>query len=200
MASVVECDRRSDTTPVTSLVTTSLPFIGARTVAVPVDFFAALRKLVESPSNPVSVDSIRDAGYHAGQALFEAFTAWLASHGESTPESLDDANFPRLASQFFEEMGWGSMDISNLSDAVVAIDAHDWAEGDAEGSGCHVSTGLLAGFFGRLAEAPIAVLEVECRGIDDPRCRFLLGSVDVLAYVHEAMGRGIPYERAAASA
>lgn len=97
-------------------------------------------------------------------------------------------------------MGWGQVQISNLSDAVVAIDAYDWAEGDAEGSGCHVSTGLFAGFFGRLADAPIAVLEVECRGLGEQRCRFLMGSIDVLAYVHEAMGRGIPYERAAASA
>ena len=65
-------------------------------------------------------------------------------------------------------------------------------------SGLHV--GLFAGFFGRLANAPIAVLEVQCRSADDARCRFLLGSIDVLGYVHEAMGRGIAYERASASA
>lgn len=181
-------------------MTSTLPFIGTRTVAMPVDFFTALRKAVESPARAMSVDAIRDAGYHAGQALFDAFTAWLGARGELTPDSLDDVRFPELASAFFEEMGWGQLHVSQLSDAVVALDSTDWAEADADGSGCHVSTGLFAGFFGRLADAPIAVLEVECRAVGDERCRFLLGSVDVLGYVHEAMGRGIAYDRAAASA
>lgn len=183
-----------------NFVSSTLSFAGTRTVAVPVGFFTALRSVVEAPGSTVSVDAIRDAGYHAGQALFDAFTSWLESRGESAPESLDDGRFPSLVSGFFDEMGWGQLHISNLSDAVVAIDSADWAEAESDGSGCHVSTGLFAGFFGKLADAPIAVLEVECRGTGADRCRFLLGSVDVLGYVHEAMGRGIPYDRAAASA
>jgi hypothetical protein len=63
-----------------------------------------------------------------------------------------------------------------------------------------VSTGLFAGFLGRLADAPLSVLEVD-PGVDTPgRCRFLVGSVDVLGYVWDAMQRGIPYDRAAQSA
>ncbi|MEQ1692163.1 MAG: 4-vinyl reductase, partial [Gemmatimonas sp.] len=101
---------------------------------------------------------------------------------------------------FFSEFGWGQLQFTSLSDAVIAVDADDWGEAEGSGGGCHVSTGLFAGFFGRLANAPIAVLEVQCRAAGDQRCRFLLGSIDVLGYVHEAMGRGIPYERAAQSA
>ncbi|MBL0170758.1 MAG: hypothetical protein IPP90_08520 [Gemmatimonadaceae bacterium] len=181
-------------------MTSTLPFIGTRTVAVPVDFFTALRKAVESPLSAVTVDSVRDAGYHAGQALFDAFTAWLAERGETTPDSLDDTRFASLTSDFFSEFGWGQLQFTSLSDAVIAVDADDWGEAEGHGGGCHVSTGLFAGFFGRLANAPIAVLEVQCRASGDERCRFLLGSIDVLGYVHEAMGRGIPYDRAAQSA
>ena len=177
-----------------------LPLIGTRSVSVPVDFFTALRKAVESPASAVTVDSVRDAGYHAGQALFDDFTSWLAERGETAPESLEDDRFTSLASAFFEAVGWGQVHFTTLSDAVLALDTYDWAEAEGEGSSCHVSTGLFAGFFGRLANAPIAVLEVECRSAGDSRCRFLLGSIDVLGYVHEAMGRGIPYERASASA
>ena len=65
---------------------------------------------------------------------------------------------------------------------------------------CHVGTGLLAGFFGRVADAPLSVLEVECRSAGANRCRFLIGSVDVLQYVYEAMERGVHYEHAASSA
>jgi predicted hydrocarbon binding protein len=181
-------------------VTSTLPLFGTRTVAVPVDFFAALRRAVESPASGVTLDAVRDAGYHAGQALFDAFSAWLAERGDTAPASLDDTRFTLLTSEFFSEFGWGAVQFTTLSDGVVALDAEDWGESDGHGSGCPVSTGLFAGFFGRLAEAPISVLEVECRSSGSTRCRFLLGSVDVLAYVHEAMGRGIPYDRAAASA
>ncbi len=177
-----------------------LPLLGSRSVAVPVDFFTALRRAVESPASAVSVESVRDAGYHAGQALFDDFASWLADRGESTPESLDDERFAALASAFFEAVGWGQVHFTTLSDAVLALDSYDWAEAEGDGGNCHVSTGLFAGFFGRLANAPIAVLEVQCRSADDARCRFLLGSIDVLGYVHEAMGRGIPYDRASASA
>ena len=177
-----------------------LPLLGTRTVAVPVDFFTALRKAVESPEPGVTIEAVRDAGYHAGQALYESYAAWLGERGETAPESLDDARFASLTGEFFSDFGWGQLRFTSLSDAVIAIDSNDWAEADGYGGGCHVSTGLFAGFFGRLASAPIAVLEVQCRASGDANCRFLLGSIDVLAYVHEAMGRGIPYERAAASA
>jgi hypothetical protein len=63
-----------------------------------------------------------------------------------------------------------------------------------------VSTGLFSGFFGRLAGAPMSVLEVEAAHQGPGRARFLLGSIDVMGYVWEAMERGIPYDRAAASA
>ena len=181
-------------------LTSTLPFLGTRTVAVPVDFFAALRKAVESTASPITVDAVRDAGYHAGQALFDTFAAWLAERGEMAPDSLDDERFSALSAEFFEEYGWGQLQFTSLSRAVLAMDTSDWAEADGHGAGCHVSTGLLAGFFGRVADAPIAVLEVECRAAGAGRCRFLLGSVDVLGYVHEAMGRGVSYERAALSA
>ncbi len=181
-------------------MTSTLSIPSTRTVAVPVDFFSALRSAVESPVSAVTIDSIRDAGYYAGQALFDAFSSWLNEHGETAPDSLDDARFTRLVGDFFAEHGWGQMQFTSLSDAVIAIDADNWGEAVGQGSGCHVTTGIFAGFFGKLASAPIAVLEVECRASGDERCRFLLGSIDVMAYVHEAMGRGIPYDRAAASA
>jgi hypothetical protein len=51
-----------------------------------------------------------------------------------------------------------------------------------------------------LADAPISVLEVTPDSAAEGQCRFLLGSIDVLNYVWEAMERGIPFERAATSA
>jgi hypothetical protein len=92
------------------------------------------------------------------------------------------------------------VELRPLSDAVIALDVSEWGEAiDADG-GCLVTTGLFAGFFGRLADSPISVLEVDVARQGPGRSRFLLGSVDVMGYVWEAMERGIPYDRAAASA
>ena len=182
----------------------TLPFLAARTVAVPAEFFSALLGATRSAPAAGAIESLRDAGYVTGNALFDAFALWLDERGERAPAQLSEDNFGPLVSTFFEAAGWGELTISHVSEAVMAIDAPEWCEAEVDGGrelpGCHVSTGLFAGFFGRLAEAPLAVLEVECVSSGQHRCRFLLGSLDVLQYVHEAMGRGIPYDRAASSA
>jgi len=179
----------------------TLPHLATRTVAMPVEFFAALQSAAHDTRSPLAIDAVRDAGFHAGQALFNAFTEWTDERAEPLPQALPHERFVELSSEFFAASGWGELSFTPLSDAVMALDAEALSEAGAESEGgCLISTGVFAGFFGRLADAPISVLEVECTANGDGRCRFLLGSVDVLAYVHEAMSRGIPYERAATSA
>jgi predicted hydrocarbon binding protein len=176
-----------------------LPSVSTRTAALPVEFFAALRMAI-APGD-AGIDALRDAGFQAGQSLFDVFATWLSEQGEHSPDLLTDERFAERASAFFAESGWGEFALTMVSDAVVAVDAEDWIEAEvADGAGCQISTGMLAGFFGRIADAPMSVLEVECQARGDSRCRFLVGSIDVLGYVHEAMGRGIPYERASTSA
>jgi len=182
----------------------TLPFLATRSVAVPAAFFPALLGVSRNAPSPGAVESLRDAGYQAGSALFDSFAEWLDERGERAPAELSEHQCGALVSTFFAACGWGELELTGVSEAVMAIDAHDWCEADPEGArelpGCHVSTGLLAGFFGRLADAPLAVLEVECGSCGQGHCRFLMASLDVLQYVHEAMGRGIPYDRAASSA
>jgi hypothetical protein len=182
-----------------SLATSTQP----RTVALPVEFFAGLRQsalAAHGGATVLPVDAIRDAGYAAGTALYGHFATWLAEQGESHPDKLSDERFPWLLEAFFHGIGWGRVELHPLSDAVMALDVSEWGEAPDNAGGCLVSTGLFAGFFGRLASAPISVLEVDTGSAGPGRSRFLLGSVDVMGYVWEAMERGIPYDRAAASA
>lgn len=182
-----------------SLATSPQP----RTVALPVEFFAGLRQsalAAHAGATTLPVDAIRDAGYAAGKALYDHFATWLAEQGEEHPDRLSDERFPWLVEAYFHGIGWGRVELQVLSEAVMALDASDWGEVADAAGGCLVSTGLFAGFFGRLADAPISVLEVDATHAGPGRSRFLLGSVDVMAYVWEAMERGIPYDRAAASA
>ena len=171
-----------------------------RTVVMPVQFLSALKRSARDASVGFSHDNIRDAGYYAGISLFDWFARWLKLRGEPAPNAISHSRFVEMVSEFFVETGWGSVKFTPLSEAVMAIDVDSWSEQLAEGDGCPVSTGIFSGFFGELAGAPISVLEVECENADRGRARFLLGAVDVLAYVHEAMTRGIPYDRAATSA
>ncbi|MFN5598778.1 MAG: hypothetical protein ACK5AK_05270 [Gemmatimonas sp.] len=173
-----------------------------RTVALPVAFFAGLGQSTLTGSGSAGAlpaDAIRDAGYAAGTALFDHFAQWLAEHGEARPAELADERFPWLLEAFFRHIGWGRVQLHPLTDAVLALDASDWSESSNGPSGCLVSTGLFAGFFGRLADAPISVLEVGHPVADPSRARFLLGSVEVMGYVWDAMERGMPYDRAVAS-
>lgn len=183
-------------------MTSTLPFLSTRTVAVPAEFFGALRTLAGIDASAVT--ALRDAGFAAGVGLHESFGQWLESHGELPSDLLPDDRFTIVLAEFLSDAGWGAVHVSALSDAVMVIDASEWAEADADAGvatpSCHVGTGLLAGLLGRVANAPLSVLEVECRSAGHARCRFLVGSVDVMQYVYEAMERGVSYEHAAASA
>lgn len=175
-----------------------------RTISVPVELFDGLRAAAFRAGSSSGPDGLRDAGYSLGQALFGHFAAWLPEQGQDTVADLSDEQFPWLLQAFFHGLGWGRVELAPLSEAVMALDVSDWGEAGLSGSqaagGYLISTGLFAGFFGQLAHAPIAVLEVESESRAPGSARFLLGSVDVMDYVWEAMERGIPYDRAAASA
>ncbi len=181
-------------------MSSTLPFLTSRTVALPAGFFSALRSAAGSPD----VGALRNAGYAAGADLADAFGEFLAARGDVPAELLPDDRFGQALAEFLAASGWGVVHVESLSDAVLAIDAEAWPEADAtQGAtspACHVGTGLLAGLLGKVADAPLSVLEVECRSAGDTTCRFLVGSVDVMQYVYEAMARGVSYASAAASA
>lgn len=184
-------------------MSSALPHLPVRTLSVPVEFFDQLRRAVlaaPGESAALSIDAVRDAGYAAGQALYDHFASWLAEQGEAAPAELADERFPWLLEAFFHATGWGRVELHDLGEAVMALDVHEWGDAGGAPGGCLVSTGLFAGFFGRLAEAPIAVLEVDALDARPASARFLLGSVDVMGYVWEQVERGVPYDRAAAEA
>lgn len=181
------------------IMTTPLSLQATRTVTVPVAFLDSLRRSTQHAPPAIPVDVVRDAGFAAGEALFDHFSAWLTDRSEQGPDSLVDERFPILLREYFFETGWGLLQLSPLSEAVMVLDGNSWGEAGGDAGGCPVSTGIFAGFFGRLADGPIAVLEVTSESARAGECRFLLGSVDVLGYVWDAMQRGVSYEHAANS-
>ncbi len=160
----------------------------------------SLRTAILGDGTADAATALRSAGYAGGDDLWSAFTGWTEAHDGRAPEALDLAAFQSAASAFFHEIGWGTVEISTMRDSVVAIASGDWWEAEPDRGmaepGCHFTTGLLAHFFGQVADAPLAVLEVECRSTGAPRCRFLLGAPEVLRYVFDELERGENWEEA----
>jgi predicted hydrocarbon binding protein len=172
-------------------------------VALTRESLIALRTALFRDVGESAVAPLQEAGYASGQAMYDAFGRWLASRGLASPDALAAAEFSLRATEFFRETGWGGIEVGAL-DGVATIDSPDWAESDPayplDFPGCYYSSGMLADFFGRLAGEPLAAMEVECRSMGAPRCRFLIGSADMLQHIYEEMARGASYEQVATAA
>lgn len=144
---------------------------------------------------------LQEAGYAGGESVFAAFCEWLAGRNERA-QQLSFAALQARASEFFADTGWGALTIGTLNDVVLTLDATDWAEADPSlGIGfpaCYFSMELLADFFRRLADAPLACYEVECRSAGAAKCRFLLGSPEVIGHIYQRMTAGGRYDEAVA--
>ena len=162
-----------------------------------------LRSSLMRDAGPAAATYLQEAGYAGGESLFSSFRAWLSERTSTSAEALDLSQFERYASEFFRAAGWGTMSIGSLREAVATLDSSDWSEADPRSGidfpACHLTTGMFADFFGRVANEPVAVLEVECRSMGAPRCRFLVGNAEVMEYVYDEMGRGVDYEGALAN-
>ena len=163
---------------------------------------ATLRAALMRDAGPGAATYLQEAGYAGGDAMFGSFSEWLRGRGHEDPAELDLPDFESAAAEYFRAAGWGSLAIASLGVAVAALDSADWGEADPASAlsqpGCHLTTGMFASFFGRVAEAPLAVLEVECRSMGHDRCRFLLGNAQVMEHVYTKLESGVAYDHAVA--
>jgi uncharacterized protein len=181
----------------------SLDLANHQLLALTRSSLAALRAALIRDAGPAAASYLQEAGYAGGETMFESFRSWLAARTEAEPEELGVEEFERFATDYFRDAGWGSLKVGTLNDAVATLDSTDWGEADpasgVDHPACHFTTGMFADFFGRIADTPLAVLEVECRSMGAPRCRFLVGNASVMEHVYDEMGRGVDYEEAVGS-
>ena len=137
---------------------------------------------------------MQDAGYTGAGQIYEAFESWLKTRGGPSPDALGLEDFGRSVAEFFAASGWGTLDFSPGENGIATIDSMDWAEAvtadGSELSGCYFTTGVLADFFGRITDAQVSVMEVECRSMGAARCRFLIGIPEKLQQIYDQMATG----------
>jgi predicted hydrocarbon binding protein len=175
---------------------------GSGMLALSRDALTALRGALLRDADIAGATYLQEAGYAGSEAVFRSFREWLRGRIDAEPGELSLEEFGELASGYFRDAGWGTLAIGSLLDAVATVDSADWGEADPaqqlDHPGCHLTTGMFAGFFGHVAGSTLAVLEVECRSMGAPRCRFLLGAGEVMNHVYEELERGVGYEEALA--
>lgn len=156
-----------------------------------------MRTILERETGAQAALLLREVGFSTGEALYEGLESWTrAQYHVDSPRELDSAFLGEALAGYFAEAGWGEVRLSELTPTVMALDGSDWAEAaplGAEYPCCHFSCGMLADFFTRLGGSQAAVMEVECGSRGESRCRFLVGSPDMLTYVYERMTTGMTY-------
>jgi predicted hydrocarbon binding protein len=155
---------------------------------------AALHRLRDTAGTQV----LQEAGYAAGEGAYRAFAKWLpAVAGVEDPGELAAARLAEVFTRFLSSLGWGSVAVTQLAGAVVAVDSGDWAESQPgvglQYPSCAFTSGLLADFMSRMGDAPLAVMEVECRSRGEARCRWLVGAPESLTALYEHMAQGADY-------
>lgn len=170
--------------------------------AVPHASLRALRAALVRDLGDGFAGVLQEAGFAGGEAVYGAYRDWCLDTGLATPESMPLTQFQETAAKFFAEAGWGSVALRPIGDTVVAFDSPDWSESDPAAAmpypSCYYSAGMLAEFFGRVAEGQLGCMEVECRSSGASRCRFILGSPEVVGHVYQRLTEGVGYEDALA--
>jgi predicted hydrocarbon binding protein len=168
-------------------------------IAVGSDALHALRRSLSHHLGDQAAAPLQEAGYAAGRQVYESFKAWLPDYaGVEDPGELDASVLGEVLSAFFEALGWGRLTIEKAGKEALAITSTNWAEaepgGAAEVPSCYVASGLFADFMGRMSGIPVAVMEVECRTLNQPHCRFLVGAPETMQRVYEALAQGSDYK------
>ena len=142
-------------------------------------------------------DALREAGYAGAESLFHAFESWVTDSGVHAVKEMPIDEFSERVAEFFERAGWGKVSFRSLHDAMAVMDIEGCWEAELHGqgeSGCHLTTGTLAGFLGCLADYPVAVMEIECRSGQSEGCRFLAGTPEMLEHAYNRISQGQRWE------
>ncbi|MBA4159315.1 MAG: hypothetical protein H0X65_17845 [Gemmatimonadetes bacterium] len=166
------------------------------TIRVPESLLATITRALAADRSPrEAAVLLRQIGFDAGSSFFEIFTNWLDEQETGVSiHSLPAPRFWRLFSDFWNSLGWGTLEHRQLHAGVAVLESTGWVEAepgrDGSGTGCHLTTGLLADLLRRVAGEDVAVMEVGYEVPGSDRCRFLIGGPETLMALHREVEQG----------
>jgi predicted hydrocarbon binding protein len=160
--------------------------IRSRDLALPAAALTHFRRALRAEAGPLqATHALHDAGFATGEALYDDF----ARMAGADPLEMDEARFWQSLSRFFDGRGWGRIEHGRLHPGLGILRARGWAEADPQAEEaqptCAFTSGVLAHILGRVAQGPVAVLEVACLSAGGDDCEFLFGSEGA---IHEVYG------------
>lgn len=158
-------------------------------VAISKESLSALRTSLARDLGGNAGTYLFEAGHGGAAAIFGAFTKWLQARGGPSPSELALDDFAGAVGEFFAASGWGTMGFAVAGGGIASIESTNWAEAasDASQLPCYFTSGVLTDFFGRIADAPVSVLETECRSLGHERCKFLIGTPDRIQKAYDEL-------------
>ena len=168
-----------------------------RDLVLPATALSALwSSLNRQAGSPAATQALHAAGHESGLALFEKLNQ--GSHGPLA--ELDEGAFWHHVEETFRRGGWGTLSHQRIHPGLGLLSTADWAEADAANGdghpGCAFTAGLFVGFLGRVADGPLAVLEVACRTRGDGECHFAFGSERAIHELYGLLLDGVDLDRA----
>ena len=153
-------------------------------LSVPPRALLALRKALLTRPDLDTVFALRDAAFAGGDAMYDAFRAYVEAKDSMEPPELEVKQFFRRAGEFWTQSGWGTTTFSEADGAFCSVEIDGCWEAHLDDQpdprGCHLTVGIIGAFLGKFADYPVAVLEVEGPATDSDRCRFLAGSMSMI--------------------
>ena len=166
----------------------------AKFVQIPAGMISSMRRALADSREPMeAVTLLRQVGYDAGEAVHAALSTALSAGGDA--RELDAERFWQGVSDYFERIGWGSVEHHRLHPGVGALDLVDWLEAGSDGgpAGCHLSTGFFTDLLGRVAGSDVVVMEVPAEA---GRSRLLFGSGETLGEIYQSLAGGASLDEA----
>jgi hypothetical protein len=158
-------------------------------VQIPAGMISSMRRALTSDREAgEAVNLLRQVGYEVGEAVHQGLHQHLAGQGD--PQGLDADRFWDGVSEYFQELGWGRVEHSQLHAGVGSLRLVDWLEAGSEGGppGCHLSTGFFTDLLGRVAGEGVVVMEVP--GGEGGGSQLLFGNAETMGAVYQQLAGG----------
>ena len=120
---------------------------------------------------------------------------WLAERTDIGVERSRRRCVQRARRSYFRDAGWGTLNVGTIGDVgrharLSRLGRRPIRPSAREHPACHLTTGMFADLFGRVAGAPVAVLEVECRSAGHAALPLSRRQSGGHGAVYDEMGRG----------